>query len=449
MRKLVLLINYVLMFMAANTVSLSGILKKYAFLKAVFIVLAAVIMIYLSIIPSVKRNGAKGRLGILSAGYDLMCLCAVTFITCAVWDIYLHLSIGTDRMLLPFKDCIANDICAAVLITLLLTNAVIRVYSTSVQLGIKFRIVFILLWWFPLVNIIMLVAVCSIVGKEVSFECSKVLLNESRKDKRICATRYPLLLIHGVFFRDIKYLNYWGRIPAQLEQNGAKVYYGNQQSALGVKETAQELAERIRYICEKEGCEKVNIIAHSKGGLDSRYAISCLGMEKYVASLTTINTPHRGCFFADYLLKKAPKKLCTMISDRYNSALKLAGDTSPDFMGAVTNLTASFCDGFNKQVPDADGVFYQSIGSKLVNAVGGKFPLNLSYNLVKHFDGPNDGLVSKPSAEWGEKFTFIEPLGKRGISHADIIDLNRENIFGFDVREFYVSLVSDLRSRGF
>jgi triacylglycerol lipase len=37
----------------------------------------------------------------------------------------------------------------------------------------------------------------------------------------------------------------------------------------------------------------------------------------------------------------------------------------------------------------------------------------------------------------------------RGISHADMIDLNRENISGFDVREFYVQLVADLKRRGF
>ena len=75
-----------------------------------------------------------------------------------------------------------------------------------------------------------------------------------------------------------------------------------------------ELAERIRQIVEETGCEKVNIIAHSKGGLDSRYAISECGMGKYVASLTTINTPHRGCEFADYLLSKIPAdgaKMCS------------------------------------------------------------------------------------------------------------------------------------------
>ena len=38
---------------------------------------------------------------------------------------------------------------------------------------------------------------------------------------------------------------------------------------------------------------------------------------------------------------------------------------------------------------------------------------------------------------------------RRGISHGDVIDLMRENIEGFDVREFYVGLVSELRADGF
>ena len=82
-------------------------------------------------------------------------------------------------------------------------------------------------------------------------------------------------------------------------------------------------------------------------------------------------------------------------------------------------------------------------------AQGGKFPLNVTYPIVKHFDGRNDGLVSVDSARWGTKFTLLEPEGKRGITHGDVVDLNRENIPGFDVREFYVNLVSDLRKRGY
>ena len=50
---------------------------------------------------------------------------------------------------------------------------------------------------------------------------------------------------------------------------------------------------------------------------------------------------------------------------------------------------------------------------------------------------------------WGESFTFYEPTGARGITHGDMIDLNRENVAGFDVREKYVEIVSGLKDKGF
>ena len=43
---------------------------------------------------------------------------------------------------------------------------------------------------------------------------------------------------------------------------------------------------------------------------------------------------------------------------------------------------------------------------------------------------------------------MIEHKGRRGLSHGDMIDLFRENIDGFDVREFYVEIVKDLKERG-
>ena len=80
----------------------------------------------------------------------------------------------------------------------------------------------------------------------------------------------------------------------------------------------------------------------------------------------------------------------------------------------------------------------------------GQFPLNFTYNLVKYFDGENDGLVGDKSFAWGASFQMLRNDGaKRGISHGDMIDLNRQNINGFDVREFYVQLVSGLKERGF
>ena len=111
----------------------------------------------------------------------------------------------------------------------------------------------------------------------------------------------------------------------------------------------------------------------------------------------------------------------------------------------MTDLTASACEARNAATPDAPGVFYQSVMSYCRKAQHGKFPLNMTYPIVKHFDGLNDGLVAVDSAKWGDQFTLLEPRGHRGISHGDVVDLNRENIPGFDVREFYVSLVADLK----
>ncbi len=211
----------------------------------------------------------------------------------------------------------------------------------------------------------------------------------------------------------------------------------------------RELADRIRDIVEKTGCEKLNIIAHSKGGLDARAALQLPGVADHVASLTTVSTPHRGCEFADYLLTRIPLRQQQAVARAYNTALSKLGDPNPDFLGAVTNLTASFCQKFNQENPDVPGVFYQSVGSRLARARGGRFPLNFTHMLCRHFDGPNDGLVGERSFPWGSAYQFLTLPSTRGISHGDMIDLNRENVPGFDVRDFYIQLVQDLKKRGF
>ena len=256
-------------------------------------------------------------------------------------------------------------------------------------------------------------------------------------------------MVHGVFFRDFQYFNYWGRIPTALETNGARIFYGNHQSAASIEDSAHEISERILNIVSETGCDKVNIIAHSKGGLDCRYALHIPGIAEHVATLTTVNTPHRGCEFADYLLTKVPQSEQQTIAATYNAALKKLGDPNPDFLSAVKNLTSSFCQEFNKNVSNVPDVLYQSIGTKLNKASGGRFPLNFTYHLAKYFDGPNDGLVGEKSFPWGDDFQMLTVNGPRGISHGDMIDLNRENIPEFDVREFYVQLIANLKQRGF
>ena len=301
----------------------------------------------------------------------------------------------------------------------------------------------------PIANLVALFFIIKTTITECLFESKKEQTNRERFDQKICSTKYPILFVHGVFFRDTKYFNYWGRIPNELEANGAEIFYGNHHSASSVADSAAELKLRIIEILSETGAKKVNIIAHSKGGLDCRYAISKLGIADKVASLTTINTPHNGCLFADYLLSKIPSSTKNKVADTYNSTLKKLGEPNPDFLAAVNDLTKAACKQLNDEMPTPQGIYCQSVGSILTRATNGKFPLNFSYHLVKHFSGENDGLVSAESFRWGENFTLLKPPKKRGISHGDMIDLNRENIKGFDVREFYVNLVNELKNKGF
>lgn len=422
------------------------------FRSALLLIAAVLFFLYVNIIP--PAGCEKGvceetkRLGQLGRGSVLILYAGLTFLPCAAWFIWsFHAMSGwtTGRIIL-FILSILYFLCGE---GILLLNGCLRLMATSVQMGIRYRLLLLFCWWIPVVNLFLFVSLYRLARREYETEREKEELNAVRKESECCHTRYPLLLVHGVFFRDSRFLNYWGRIPKELMKNGAVIYYGNQQSAASVASCGEELSERIRKLVEETGCGKVNIIAHSKGGLDARYAVSKCGAADYVASLTTINTPHRGCFFADYLLEKAPEGLRRFLAARYNGTLRRLGDSSPDFLSAVTDLTARACLARNGNLPDSNSVYYQSVATSMKKAKSGRFPLNISYYLVKHFDGENDGLVSVESALWGNVYAILRPGGSRGISHGDVIDLNRENIAEFDVREFYANLTKDLKEKGF
>lgn len=353
--------------------------------------------------PTMEREKITSRrLRFCYSGCELLRIFLISMLISAVYILAMIPIVFKENKLL----WLLNLLCVFLAEAVVFWNGIIRLYISSVQIGIKWRVIGIMCGFIPIVNLIVLTKLMRLASNEVSFENEKNLYYLERRNEKICDTKYPILMVHGVFFRDFRYFNYWGRIPKELKRHGARIYYGNHQSAASVADSGRELSERIMEVLKETGASKVNVIAHSKGGLDTRYAISRLGMSQYVASLTTINTPHRGCEFADYLLD------------------------------------------LNEEVVDQPNVYYQSVGSKLNVASGGRFPLNFSYELVKYFDGSNDGLVSESSFPWGEDYHFLTVDGKRGISHGDMIDLNRENIQGFDVREFYVELVHGLKEKG-
>lgn len=333
------------------------------------------------------------------------------------------------------------------IIALTLFVGVAGIAVSSKQIKLTDHIALLLWWWVPIVNIFIVRKFYKTARREFIFESDRVELENARKQNEICKTKYPVLMVHGIFFRDWQYFNYWGRVPASLIQNGAEIYYGNQQSASSIERSASELAERIEEIIRQTGAEKVNIIAHSKGGLDSRYAISCLGMDKYVASLTTINTPHMGCDMVDFLLEKAPSGLVSFLCRKYNGIFTKLGDNKPDFLAGVNDLRASSAKDFNEKVQDSPDVVYRSYMSVMSSFRSAFFVLGISYLLIKKLNGANDGLVYEGSAVHGEH-TLITNKRTRGISHGDVIDLMRENIDGYDVREFYVDILRTLKEKG-
>lgn len=441
MKKHISFLNIVYFILISFLLNCYMLIKSFPYL----LILTIPAFILMNVLPGIRPCGTKKLLiKLCNHGTVLLTLFIFSLIPSLLWHAVLAFK------LLPsgYLDLIFSALYCIILSALLFWNGIICVYCSSTQMGIKMRVIGALCGMIPILNLIILTKIIRITSSEVEFEIEKEVLSRNPALADICKTKYPIVLVHGVFFRDSRLFNYWGRIPRALKLHGATIHYGQHQSALCVKESARELSARIKLIVERSGCEKVNIIAHSKGGLDCRYALSEFGIAPYVASLTTINTPHRGCVFAERLLDAVPEKIKGKVAHAYNTTLYALGDEAPDFLAAVNDLTAQSCQKLNEKLSLPEGIYTQSVGSVMSHPKKGQFPLNLSYRYVKNFDGENDGLVGESSFAWGEKYTLLKTDGKRGISHGDMIDLNRENIKNFDVRAFYVELVKDLRERG-
>ena len=245
---------------------------------------------------------------------------------------------------------------------------------------------------------------------------------------------------------------YWGRIPAALEREGAQIYYGLQDCWGSVETNAAAVAQRIDEILRESGAEKVNIIAHSKGGLDARMAASSLGAGGKIASITTIATPHHGSGTIDRQFR-LPRSVWNTAAFAVNNWIRLVGDKKPDFLQLCRGFTTESMRRFNAENPDVPGVFYQSYACVMSHPLS---DINLSTaNLVlRRLEGENDGLVSVESARWGENFHVLRSGTLRGISHLDAIDLRRSPFSRKkdaeikDICTFYIDLVSGLRERG-
>lgn len=335
-----------------------------------------------------------------------------------------------------------------ILFFLVCFNASARVLVTSKRLRILRRLVMFFGLLIPVVNLYFLYRVYRIAKEEYYTECCRFEARKTRRETDVCDTKYPIVLVHGIAFRDFQHVNYWGRIPRILTEHGADIYYGHQQAWDTIEDNAEYIRGMIESVLEETGAEKVNIIAHSKGGLDSRYLISALHMEDRVASLTTVSTPHRGSEMID-ILNRFPESTKRKIAGLMDKGFRKMGDKDPDCYHASQQLSPAFCAEFNEKYKDSPEVYYQSYASAMKCALSDYLFAIPHIMMFWKTRKPNDGLVTVESARWGNFRGVFRNRHIRGISHADMIDLRRDDIYSFDVLETYIHIVEELKEKGY
>jgi triacylglycerol lipase len=248
----------------------------------------------------------------------------------------------------------------------------------------------------------------------------------------------PIVLAHGLLgfacmaVRGITLATYFRRVPQFLEQAGNRVVLTAVPPTGSIASRAAALKAQIRSRC---GQEPVHVIAHSMGGLDARHMITHLDMAGQVLSLTTLGTPHRGTCFADLGIDAAEKTGVFGWLRR-----------SPIDHEAFEDLRTDACARFNAATPDAPGVRYFSVaGDKRRNEM--LYALRFSYDVIAPVEGPNDGLVSVQSAQWGEW------LDTWDCDHVNLVGWTgpREWLWRYarDVRPKYRAIVQRLKQCGF
>ena len=255
-----------------------------------------------------------------------------------------------------------------------------------------------------------------------------------------CRTRYPILLIHGLNCRDDWIFSYWGGVSEILANHGAQVFLSGQDAWGSVPGNSEALLRRCEEILLQTGSGRLNLVAHSKGGLEARFLISSLGFAGRAASLTTICTPHRGSRAAAEWMGR--ERVCRLAGQAMENFWRARGDRNPDFRAALAALTPEAMAQFNRENPDSPQVYYQSWAARLDEA-GWDLMDRLQLWLTRA-DAPTDGLVSPDSAAWGVFRGTLE-----GVSHQDSVGGRRRERAGFDAGEFYIRLARELAEMGF
>lgn len=245
------------------------------------------------------------------------------------------------------------------------------------------------------------------------------------------APRHPLVLLHGLAGFDEVTVGPGGRrayfrgLEPLVERHGLRVHRPRVPALGSVPERAAALVVELARLADTTGARRFNVIAHSMGGLDVRYALAHLGAARYVASVVTIGTPHRGTPIAD---------LGAAVLGRFGLEAMLKKLGIP--LACVEDLTQARMVALNASTPDVPGVFY---GSVVVRADPGRIhPLLLPTHRLLARREDNDGLVPTESQAWG-----------RVVLHAEGDHWGEIGWSGHgDVEAVFAAVLTELKGRG-
>jgi triacylglycerol lipase len=230
-------------------------------------------------------------------------------------------------------------------------------------------------------------------------------------------TRHPLVLMHGMGGTDsyLDLLDYFSGVEKELEDAGYLVFAPAVDSFAPIDHRAGQWAEHLDGLMATGQARRFNVIAHSQGGLDTRYLIHQPGWADRIVSLTTVSTPHHGTPTADLIsgaLDISPLEGVVLdeIADALADWLGLGAEETTD---ALADLTSERMAQFNEDYPDHPDVAYFSWAGHscgifepdCIAEQNGEIilvALGPTYTLMWALGLPNDGQVPVESAIWAD-----------------------------------------------
>jgi len=229
-----------------------------------------------------------------------------------------------------------------------------------------------------------------------------------------------IVLVHGILgFREKFGIEYFRGVVEHFSEKAHKVIAPILDPTRGIEYRGGQLRDQINAAFANRSMDQVqktHIIAHSMGGLDSRFLLSPANPKPNnlpIRSLTTIGTPHFGSPIADAVDNPhTPQD----IKDAIGAALANL-DIS---LNGLRDLRTAECKAFSANHPNRPGVDYFCIAGVGRDALTKTWilfvPLHKFISLQTHED--NDGLVTLSSSQWGT------PVGQWPADHIDEVGHN-------------------------